>query len=322
MSGPTARAAAPEAVFPERPGCPFCGGAAGELLLEIDYHDTAEAERELPNVHGSLRACDGCGVAHPSHGYDLARLVELYQKNLSKLDLFHRSFLQELRQLLLREIARGRPRRLSPGSLLDALSLRAFLVPPWSRPLRGRAVLDVGCGYGDFSRIFRALGASVVCSEVVPALVERLRADGFECHLEELERLELGARRFDLVFLRGVLYRTRQPAAALAAARRLLLPGGEIACLDPGAGRDAAAYFLRRQFPQGQFYLLDRARYAAMLRERFGLLMEGARQIYGRPAPLPQQGILGNLREFGSILSGNLLRQRPYVLAYTLREAA
>jgi len=315
--------AAAARVFPERPGCPFCGDADGERLAEIDYHDTAEAHRELPNVRGVLRACADCGVAHPSRSYDLACLVDLYQKNLSKLDLFHRSALQDLRQALLRAVVRGRPQPLSPGALLDALSLRALLVPPWTRSPAGRAVLDVGCGYGDCARIFRDLGASVVCTEVVPALVDRLEADGSECHLEELEKLDLGGRRFDLIFRRGVLYRSRDPAAALEALRRLLAPGGEVACLDPGADREAAAdYFFRRQFPQGQFYLIDRERYAAMLRRRFGLELSAARQIYGRPAPLPREGVLGNLEEFGRILSGNLLRRRPYVLAYTLREAA
>ena len=74
------------------------------------------------------------------------------------------------------------------------------------------------------------------------------------------------------------------------------------------------------QFPQGQYYIIDRDRYRSMLRERFGLAMEHERLIYGRPeSHLKNVGLLGTLFEFGEMIVNNLLRRKPFVLAYSLR---
>jgi SAM-dependent methyltransferase len=289
------------------------------VLAELDYHETAEADPTLPNVHGRLFVCDSCGVAYPSHLYDLQLFADMYQKNIRRLDLFHRSILQDMRQLLLKEIVKSMSTRFSFSNLLAKISLNAFLVPSFSRGLRGLSVLDVGCGYGDFSKVFRDLGATVTSTEVVPTLVHRLRSDGFECHYGELETIDFGRRRFDLIFMRGVFYRTRDPAAALLAAKGLLAEGGELAVIDPCAEREGGAeYFFRRQFPQGQFYIMDPKLYGSMLERRFGMTMKMGPLIYGRPALLSQGGVWGNLAEFTNIFVGNLLRRRPFMLPYTL----
>jgi SAM-dependent methyltransferase len=184
-------------------------------------------------------------------------------------------------------------------------------------------VLDVGAGFGDFSEAFRALGDTVETTEVVPHLVDYLQHLGFRSHLGELERVSLDGPEFDLIFMRGTLYRTRDPAATLEVAKGLLAPGGAIACLDAGADEDAARYWFRSQFPQGQFYVIDRERYRAMLRERFGLGMEQDRMIYGRPEThLKSARLWATALEFGEMFLNNLLRRKPFVLAYSLRPGA
>ena len=39
------------------------------VLAEVNYRDTAEANRDLADVRGALFRCEECGVAFPSHQY-------------------------------------------------------------------------------------------------------------------------------------------------------------------------------------------------------------------------------------------------------------
>ncbi len=307
--------------FFERSSCPFCAEASSDSIAEIDYHATIEANRKLPNIHGALFACHTCGVAYPSHVYDVANFAALYQKTIESLDHFHRSTLNDLRQFVIKEILRNRAKRFSVSTLLDVLSLRSLLVPRFGLRPHGLRILDVGCGFGDFAQAFRELGNAVEATEIFPALVERMRSNGFECHLAELERVDFGGRKFDLIIMRGTFYRTRDPATTIETAKRLLAEGGEVACIDPCPGRLGAEFFLRIQFPQGQFYITDRRKYRTMLEQRYGLVMSRERLLYGRPEA-HQTGTsssIGHLLEFGELLLGNLLRRKSYVLAYTLR---
>jgi SAM-dependent methyltransferase len=312
----------PAGPFLRRRGCPFCERVSGDVLSAVRYQETQGANPDLPDVEGRLFACGECGVAYSSHIYALESFPALYHKDVASQDSFHRSLVHRVRARIVREILRSRGRAGSASELLDALFLRALLVPPFRQAPRGLRVLDVGCGYGDFTEAFRALGSEPEATEVLPKLVARLRAQGLACRYGELEHLDFGERRFDLVFLRGTLYRTRDPAAALTAARRLLAAGGELASVDPCPGRDGVEYFFRMQFPQGQFYVVDLPRYRAMLAARFGFRMEFARQIYGRPRThLKAPGTLGIAIEFAELALNNLLHRRPHVLAYTLRPA-
>lgn len=309
------------AEFAQRDACPFCGKVSSSVLAEVDYHDTVEAALSLPNVCGALFECPGCGVAYCSHVYPMERFEALYAANLATLEHFRASLLRRARHLMLREILRIRHRRLSLSSLLDLACLRALLVPSFTLRARGLRVLDVGCGFGEFSQAFRELGNDVVATEILPSYVELMRGQGFECHLSELESIEFDERRFDLIFMRGVFYRMRDPSRTLERARLLLREGGEIATVDPCPGPEGVEYFLRLHFPQGQFYITDCDRYRRMLETRFGLTMVRERVIYGRPRAhqVGTQSSFGNMVEFAELLLSNALRRNPHVLRYTLR---
>jgi SAM-dependent methyltransferase len=306
--------------FSEREGCPFCGGA-GTLppLCEVEYSDTAEATRLVRSVPGKLFECSACGVAFPSHAYDPGVFALLYDKKFRDLDGFDRSVLQRLRMAVLSRMARAHHLRVSLSRLLDVLTLRVLQVPALGRPPRGLRILDVGCGFGEFLKIYTALGNDVIGTEIVPALVERLRRQGFVCRHGELHNLDLGHHMFDVIIMRAVFYRTLAPVHTLEKALAHLAPGGEVVLLDPCPGRDGADYFFYKQFPQGQFYVIDRDRYFGMLRRRFGLRCEAARLIYGRPnAPLKSLTWFGHVWGLGELLAANLLRRKPYVLSYRL----
>ncbi len=212
---------------------------------------------------------------------------------------------------------------MSISAFLDAASFHALLVPLFSCRPPPLDVLDVGAGFGDFAEAFRALGNTVETTEIVPDLVDYMRGLGFRSQLGELERISFDDRRFDLIFMRGTLYRMRDPARTIEVAKGLLTEGGVITCLDTCPGSEGTEYWFRMQFPQGQFYIIDRERYASMLRERFALVMEHERLIYGRPeVHLRSPGLFGTALEFGEMLLNNVLRRKPFVLAYSLRPLA
>ncbi len=68
--------------FDERKKCPFCGETSDVVINRANYHSTAEANRNLPDIHGSLFNCEGCGVAFPSHMYKLEAFSGFYKKLL------------------------------------------------------------------------------------------------------------------------------------------------------------------------------------------------------------------------------------------------
>jgi SAM-dependent methyltransferase len=309
-------------VFVRRGGCPFCRVSGHEVLARIRYHETAEANRDLPDVEGELILCDDCGVAYPSHVYSLEAFPRLYDDALRRLRRFDTSPLQTIRLRLLKEVLRRHHERRSLSRLLDLLTLRVLQVPLVRRLPRGLRILDVGCGFGEFLSVYRSLGNDVTGTEIVPELVDRLRARGYDCRLGELEAARLEGSAFDLILLRAVFYRLRDPAGSLRLLRHLLAPGGEVALVDPCPGAAGAPYFFGRQFPQGQFYILDRARYLRMIHSRFGLVCTEWRLIYGRPeTPVKRPARFAAARELLELFDANLRGRKPYFLSYNLREA-
>jgi SAM-dependent methyltransferase len=295
--------------FTPNGGCPFCG-RAGKAISTVRYHETAEANRSLPDIAGTLYDCDNCGIAYPSHSYSIDALPLLYRKSLIDLAYFDDSILQKLRKRFIKSVLAGH-------RILDRITMSVLQIPLIPRP-SGMRILDVGCGFGEFMDIFRDLGNVVAGTEVIPDLVELCRRRGHDVRFGELETLEFQTK-FDLIIFRAVLYRTRDPRHTLELARSLLAENGQITLLDPcPLGSD---YFFRKQFPQGQFYIRDPRRYLRTL-AGLGLQCVESQQIYGRPtAPCKQVRFFGNIKGVVELLVANLLRIKPYVLNYRLTRA-
>jgi SAM-dependent methyltransferase len=84
--------------------------------------------------------------------------------------------------------------------------------------LRGKSVLDVGCGVGHLAGFFEERGARVVCVDARPENIDRLRFlyPEREAHVANVECDSLATLgRFDLVFCYGLLYHLENPIAAL-----------------------------------------------------------------------------------------------------------
>jgi SAM-dependent methyltransferase len=99
--------------------------------------------------------------------------------------------------------------------------------------VKGRRVLEVGCGTGvDLARFARG-GAIVTGVDLTLSAIELAKANfsqqglAGDFHVADGERLPFADRTFDLVYAHGVVQYTPDPARLVAELRRVLRPGGE-----------------------------------------------------------------------------------------------
>jgi SAM-dependent methyltransferase len=84
-----------------------------------------------------------------------------------------------------------------------------FRVLSEAMPVKGRSVLDVGCGFADFHRFLRDRFGEVRYSgiDVCPAMVEEARRLDPHCEVKLANILDASIReRFDLVTANGIFY--------------------------------------------------------------------------------------------------------------------
>ena len=78
--------------------------------------------------------------------------------------------------------------------------------------LRGKSLLDIGCGLGEASVYFALEGAHVTATDVSPGMCDATRrlaqAEGVtvETHLSAAEDLQLGDRQFDIIYVGNTLH--------------------------------------------------------------------------------------------------------------------
>jgi SAM-dependent methyltransferase len=112
--------------------------------------------------------------------------------------------------------------------------------------MRGRDILEVGCGEG---MMFDGTGTHPVQMDVSITRVRRasgkcrrlLCADGYD--------LPFARESFDIVLLVAVLEHTREPWRILAEARRVLKPGGRAVMVVPNDVTMSVGRLLLRKFP-------------------------------------------------------------------------
>jgi 2-polyprenyl-3-methyl-5-hydroxy-6-metoxy-1,4-benzoquinol methylase len=122
----------------------------------------------------------------------------------------------------------------------------------------GKSVLEIGCGPGSQSRVFRdSLGCRVVGLELDPARAALARAfcdRVYEANVEtdELEPL-LGDERFDVITCADVLEHLRHPAASLRKLAPFLKPGGFLVASVPNATHASVVF----EMAHGRFEYRD-----------------------------------------------------------------
>jgi SAM-dependent methyltransferase len=89
----------------------------------------------------------------------------------------------------------------------------------------GRAVLDLGCGLGGYSRALAERGFELRGLDVVPDYVERARSLGVDAELYDGQRIPMKDGSVDTVMLLEVLEHLDDPARLLREARRVARNG-------------------------------------------------------------------------------------------------
>lgn len=93
----------------------------------------------------------------------------------------------------------------------------------------GPDFVDVGCGTGISSRLFRAAGCRVLGVEVDARMAEVARRDGFDVEVARFEDWDGRDRLFDAV-VAGTAWHWVDPVRGAAQAGSVLRPGGRLAC--------------------------------------------------------------------------------------------
>ena len=187
--------------------CPDCQGSLA-LMEDRGGLDVVESGR---------LSCAGCGSTYPIHRA-VPRFVD--QKNYSSNFGFQWN--------------RFRRTQLDSWTRTSISRDRFFRQSDWTpEDLKGKTVLDVGCGAGRFTEIALASGAEVVSMDYSGA-VDACRAN-FAPHERltvvqgDLYRLPFRPNRFDFVYCFGVLQHTPDVERAFLALAEPLRPGGRLA---------------------------------------------------------------------------------------------
>jgi 2-polyprenyl-6-hydroxyphenyl methylase/3-demethylubiquinone-9 3-methyltransferase len=103
-------------------------------------------------------------------------------------------------------------------------------------PVRGKRILDLGCGKGRFVRLLRCRGASVVGLDISRAMLAE--ATGGALVLASARRLPFRPRSFNAIIAVEVFEHLSTQALdmVLAETRRVLEDGGMLAIIDKNAG--------------------------------------------------------------------------------------
>ncbi len=118
------------------------------------------------------------------------------------------------------------------ASLRAVSSFRLGLLAEWCGvDLRGRTIVDLGCGGGLLAAPLAAQGACVLGVDLAGAALRDARSAAsrrFQPVVGDLLAPPIAGGRADLVLLADVLEHVAQPAAVVAAAAALLKPGGRL----------------------------------------------------------------------------------------------
>ncbi len=113
------------------------------------------------------------------------------------------------------------------------LSMRRFAETGWEiADLRGRTVLEAGCGAGRFTRVFAEAGARLVSFDYSAAVDACAENNGHfpNVTLLQCDIFDMPFRKgaFDYVFCHGVLQHTPDPKGAFMALASMVKPGGRL----------------------------------------------------------------------------------------------
>ncbi len=197
--------------------CPLCGH-------DLTLHVTEEVDGDV--VSGEL-ACDSC-----QSGYPVLRSVPRFVPA----DNYARNFGYQWNRFRQTQL---------DSNVGQPISRQRFLRESGWQPddLRGKVVLDVGCGAGRFAEVALSSGARLVAvdySSAVDACWTNLGPDpNLDIIQADMRSLPLRREQFDYVYCFGVLQHTPDVRQSLLSLPPMLRPGGRLAVdLYPKTGKE------------------------------------------------------------------------------------
>ncbi len=128
--------------------------------------------------------------------------------------------------------SRFRTTQLDSKTGLSLSADRVYSCSKWdSNELKGKTVLDIGCGPGRFTEVLLKAQAQVVsvdASQAVDVCYENHACDTLFLMQADLFHLPLLKKSFDFVLCYGVLQHTPDPLAAFQVLLKYLKPGGNL----------------------------------------------------------------------------------------------
>lgn len=224
----------PEADLEYLGSCPLCGSVRRTLLYE------GLRDRVFFCAPGSwtLHRCGGCNCAYldprPTPE-SMGRAYERYYTHETEDQKAPASLLKRLKQIVKNGyLNRKWETSLSPASqtlgMLLPRSIKAIFdegaMRHLPRPSGGRALLDVGCGNGQFLSLALSAGWQVTGFDLDQKAVNIARSHGLDVRCGGFETLPQESDCFDAITVGHVIEHVYNPKELLANCYRLLKPGG------------------------------------------------------------------------------------------------
>ncbi len=166
-------------------------------------------EKRLGGESLELRRCRRC-----THGF-LSHQPEHFESERYE---YYRSLLTQPRALRQTELNARRYRE---------------LLASWGAQVRGRRLLDVGCGDGHLVAVANESGWSARGIDMAEGAIEVARAWGIPCARLDFFDRSLDEERFDVIYMSELVEHVPTPGSFLGRAESLLAPGGLVYLTTP-----------------------------------------------------------------------------------------
>ena len=183
------------------PACEICGVAK----WRAHYAGSVRKGAFGTSLDGIIGRCGGCGVDRLNEAACLQDAD--YQSGTYRLQLGQSQAAADF---------------FAEHDLLQHFTLDAY----WPRPLRGKAIADVGCGAGSLLDHVAGVAERIVAIEPGSHYHDRLRERGYDVFPFAADAAKAHRGRVDLVFCIQVIEHVADPRALLADIRVLLKPDG------------------------------------------------------------------------------------------------
>jgi len=126
--------------------------------------------------------------------------------------------------------------------------------------LRGKRVLEIGCGLGTHAQLLSEAGCDLTCIDLTDKAVEntrrRLELRGLAADIRRMdaEKLDFPDGEFDLVWSWGVIHHSSDTERIIRQVFRVLKPGGEFRLMVYHRRSLSGLYCLGRGFLTGKFF--------------------------------------------------------------------